>query len=515
MNSGVRRWDVETRKRLWFNGSMKCPKCQHDMHHSNAGWLCFECGHVEQGPKPKAAKTAAPVASEAPQPSPESQTPNVAPEIHHEEPAEKPVKKKRGIPKLAVILSVLTLLLGGAGALAYQAMVLEPKQAPGKYMKKLTEANTAVYKGNLKFSSDDEQYSQFKSTVNFSGKYDITDPKKPRVHIDLDGSLGEGGLNAEVMLLEKMFYFKIEDFDLLSAFGLEMEKDWYKIELSEDQIKDECAEQTDKATAQLAARLPLKDAKLVKLFDKVDGRTVNRYSGSLDLAKLPAIVEEINKDMPADCKMNLDQEDVDTLSIDYDLWSSSNFDRLVLRIKDSDSKSNVELTMDTSDYNKVVDLKAPDNAKEFSLASAAEDPMTTRDNQRKTDLQKYAAGLDAYAANNNGRYPATGRALAASYFQANDPSSGKPYTVAGSLTTGTGKVGVINYGLGFACTESHTMRRVSGTRSYAVVTGLESGGQYCVDNDGSQAQPEPAAEASEPVGTAGLPQLRAFIPFWN
>lgn len=468
----------------------------------------MNCGHVEQGPKPKVTKRAptpppAPASGTAvpinvtPEPvADEAPAANVAPEIHHDEPATAP-KKTRRVPKLAIIIAVVLLVFGGAGAFAFQAVVLGPQQAPGKYLAKLVKANTAVFSGNVKFTSEDEDYANFKLTTRVKGKYDITDPNKPRFQMALDGSFGDGSMKGELILLERMLYFRAEQFDLLSALGMNLGKDWYKYELPEESLKNECAEPVEAATQKLASKLPLKDPKLVKLFDKVDGRTANHYRGAIDLAKLPAVVDEVNKDLSADCKMDAGEEDLKNLTITYDLWSSSNFDRLVIVFKDSKTKSTIEITLDTSDYNKAVQLEAPAGAKDAAeiLGSAIPEPDPA-DEERREELQAVQSALERYYAS-NGYYPAGNYAglktpLVATYLASLpvDPG-GKSYVYTPS-----------------GCRS----KRCAGYQLKAVIQNNQDPDypEYVLTNEDTA-----PIEPDEPAGTALLPQLRAFVPFWQ
>lgn len=456
------------------------------MHHSKAGWLCMNCGHVAQGDKPKPAGV--PVSSPPP-----PVASSVAPVIDHQEPP----KSKRGLPKLAIIIAVVVLLLAGAAAFAYQAVVLGPKQAPGKYMQKVAEANSAVFNGTIKFTSEDQQYSQFKLTSRLNGKYDIADPKKPKIQLAIDGALGDGNIKAELILLERMLYFKVDTFDLLAGLGLDLEKDWYKYELPEDTIKNDCAEPVEKATAKLAEKLPLKEPKLVKLFDKVDGRSANHYRGSLDLAKLPGVIEEINKELSADCKMDIGEDDVKNLTIDYDLWSSGNFDRLVLVIKDSKSKSNIEITMDTSDYNKAVDVKAPEGAKEFGdLTGSSEE--RGRDTERKSEINMVRSALEQYYNEKN-------------YYPSGDFAGLKTSLVSTYLKELPTDPSAVAYVYAPTGCSART-KRCTGYELRATLESQSDPDYPTYTKSSLNAEP---VSSREPAGTALLPQLRAFIPFWK
>ncbi len=95
-----------------------------------------------------------------------------------------------------------------------------------------------------------------------------------------------------------------------------------------------------------------------------------------------------------------------------------------------------------------------------------------RDTQRKNDAGSYAAALEQYASNTSGDYPATGVALASTYFDRKDPGSGSVYAVVSAAPS----VGQIQYVLGVDCAAA-----ASG-RYYALTVGLEQGGSACFSN---------------------------------
>jgi prepilin-type N-terminal cleavage/methylation domain-containing protein len=109
----------------------------------------------------------------------------------------------------------------------------------------------------------------------------------------------------------------------------------------------------------------------------------------------------------------------------------------------------------------------------FLAVSGAQ--KSRRDSQRKSDAGAYVSGLELYASNNNGTYPASGVSLAATYFSRNDPT-GAPYTVSGAAPTAAGQM---RYQLGVLCPGSPG---AAGPRSYAVTVFIEQGGTYCADN---------------------------------
>jgi prepilin-type N-terminal cleavage/methylation domain-containing protein len=119
----------------------------------------------------------------------------------------------------------------------------------------------------------------------------------------------------------------------------------------------------------------------------------------------------------------------------------------------------------------------------FLAVSGAQ--KSRRDSQRKNDLSRVAAGLESYASNNTGAYPATQAAFNTAFgaagpydlANANDPLSGKPYTYAALVTPSGATSAGLSYALGQDCSGAAT-----GTRVYAVTIGLEQGTSFCQSN---------------------------------
>lgn len=114
-----------------------------------------------------------------------------------------------------------------------------------------------------------------------------------------------------------------------------------------------------------------------------------------------------------------------------------------------------------------------------------------RDTQRRSDLGRFLAQLEQYAANRNGTYPTTAQANATGatgfkqqYMKSNtggfnDPSTGTAYTISGAAPTAAGQ---IQYNTNSQCDASGDFSSGGGTRSVAAVIFLEGGGTYCQDN---------------------------------
>ena len=115
----------------------------------------------------------------------------------------------------------------------------------------------------------------------------------------------------------------------------------------------------------------------------------------------------------------------------------------------------------------------------FLAVSGAQ--KSRRDTQRKSDVSRLAAQVEAYASNNAGNYPAAlSGATWTPYLPSNfnDPLSGSAYpTPATTLGTATGSI-QYQLGTGTACDGTTAL---SGNRTFVLHMRLEQG-IACVDN---------------------------------
>jgi hypothetical protein len=398
---------------------MTCSQCQHAMIASAHGWMCLECGHLEgskSAAKPKASKPVVvaqdtPAADKPPQ-APAITTGNVmdhtaAAANVHDRPAA-PASKKR-VRKLAVIAAIGLLVLSAGGALAYQTIVLGPQQALPRYLGKVSGASSAQFKSTLAFSSDQAGWRDYKTNLNLSGSYDLKDKANPKMAVQLNGGIGPGQLKGEVVTADQSLFFKIESLGLLEGMGLKTDKDWYRLGLNDVNSTGKCGDALadNPGIKKLIENLPLKNPRLINLFDKVDGKTAAHYAGSIDMDQLPGVVAEANKTLSADCQLDLTAKDVAGVTFDYDLWSGNNFDRLIVVMKLDRYQATVNLAFDSFDYNRPANIKVPANARDLSEVlkaynNAAEEK--TRDSQRRQDIDAVAAALESYKAAKKG-YP--------------------------------------------------------------------------------------------------------------
>jgi len=366
--------------------------------------------------------------------------PPVADSVQSSQPGLTPslaAKQPRRKLTLALIVGVPLLLVGGSGAYAYNAYQIAPSHALVGYLNKLVNSKTGKYSGTITYRGDSGDGSSLgisKVDLTVTGAYDIVDQKNPKADLTLGGSAGTYGVKAQLRTLDKAAYFKLDSLDLVQNFGLTLSKDWYKIAMDDNAEASKCTSQSSKNSknflgSQVLTDLPLKNVKAVSLWENIAGHRTTHYSGELNVAKLQSYIDNANKDLSADCKITLSAKDLEHTTISYDLWSGTDFDRMRIKANDTESKSQIESTIDTSGYNKSVKIVAPANAKELkdvlsalygsdgtdsvgsfssssTSSSGASAQVKARDIQRQTDLRSVQKGLEEYFVDNS-TYPLT------------------------------------------------------------------------------------------------------------
>ncbi len=446
---------------------MKCPNCGHDLTRTNHGFMCVNCGYTGDGqatptgsaqstssPSPAPVSTPVPVPPPAPStvgpathpitdpalvqapttnpthnfnlppktPAPAATRPlaeSIYPNPQHAFAAESELEhlsgpKPKSKKKLLLITAGLILLLGGGGsATAYSLYVQAPKEAPLGYLEKLSKVKTLKIGGNLSATSASGGPLN-KLALTLGGSLDNNDPKNTKADLTFEGSADSAKVAVELRLLTKVAYFKVDPSPIIDTIlGPDngVAGQWFKIpEPTENSpTDDKCQAAYDKnLTPKFLSTFPIKDTKLVKLFDKVDGHTVRQTKGTIDLVKLPNWFDSADKLLPAECKFSVSKDQVKGFAVDYILWTSQDFDRMELKATTDNPKYDIDFTLDTSDYNKTVKIEVPAGAKDFSELSDGEMSPAgagqVRDAQRKADLRATRNALETYY-NDAGYYP--------------------------------------------------------------------------------------------------------------
>ncbi len=362
---------------------------------------------------------------------------------------------------LVIGLLVVFALLIGTAAMGWKMFWYDPQQAPVAYFKKVAAAKTGTVKASVNYKADGQIDGLFgigsSATLTANGSYDVSDTSNAKVDMNLALKYSQTEIAAHIIALPKAVYFQLTKAGFLSILGLNDSKDWHKISSDEaggKKAEDKCKPKNDKTGKYfgmlLPTAIPVTNAKRVGLYEQVDGHTVSHFSGTIDFAKLQKVVDAANKGLSADCKIEFHKDDYKDYVVSYDLWTSKQFDRMVLTIKNTgkNAKGTATATIDSSGYNKAVKIEAPKNAKDFSpFGSLGADGDTSvdvspntpsaRDSQRKSDLRTVKTGLESYFNENSsypsGDYNSLATALttgAAPYIQSlpKDPTAGRTYT---------------------------------------------------------------------------------------
>ncbi len=427
------------------------------MTQSAKGWLCLACGHMDAS----SVEASAPVS--APEPTPESiPEPSLAVDIIH--PTEPPVapfevapppadvpSQAESVPMppttsrpsritgklIALVLGVLV-VIGLVAAAAYLYLIA-PKLALGEYLGRLVGAKTTVFSSDISTESTDG----YKFSLKLAGKDDITDVSKPKLDIGVTGQLSisggvimpgasnqSGSLAGQIRLLSQVAYFKIESFSLLTQLlPIKISNDWYKYDFSSvDTVKKCQAKQKDSGSllgSAILTKIPVKNASF-KGIDTISGSPMMHFVGTVDNSKIKQAIDDANKNLSADCKLDISPDDYKTVSVTYDIWHGWSKDRALINVVESTTKSKSSITFDTGSYNKPVKIDAPTGAKDVAdlisglMGGTADGSSPTgtqtadnsalagkaRDTQRTTDILEIRTGLEEYFVANN-YYPKT------------------------------------------------------------------------------------------------------------
>lgn len=357
---------------------MKCPNCSHDMTSSGSGWLCLNCGHIHSDTN-KALDAAQPPRPISPPPIPLSQpvpaAPVVPPPIPPIAPAplnppvSPPTPRRLNRKKLSLITGLVVLLLLLSAGAVY-GFVVAPRLALAGYLQRLAGAKTSTYASSMSFQSNEG----YKFALKLAGSNDLTDIAKPKLDVKITGQLstqggvvmpGEasqgGSLNGQLRLIAQTVYFKIQSFSLLSNFfPIEISKDWYKYKLESGEDARKCVQGKDA----ILTEVPVKQAAF-KGLDTINGAKMLHYTGTIHNAKLQKAIDNANKKLSADCKLDISADDYKTVSVTYHVWHGWNKDRVQFNIVDSKAKTTVQATIDSGGYNQPVKIEVPSGAKDF------------------------------------------------------------------------------------------------------------------------------------------------------
>jgi hypothetical protein len=324
-------------------------------------------GATPDMPAPADSSDSTPVASTAPAASLVDKPP-LTPHTH---PA--PFNLIKTLKIGALVLAGLV-VLGGAASAAY-LYTMSPKTALGAYLQRVATAKTGLFASSVSATSDGYHF-----TLKLDGKSDVTDATKPKLDLGITGEIsaakgvlvpvGEnttGSVSGHVVVTDQTLYFKVVSLSFLSGL---IPKDvldtWYKYDLGQTE-PGKCMKQGKGKGSYLGSDIltdiPVKKAAFAGL-ETVNGAQSLHYRGVIDNDKIKAAVDKANQKLSADCKLDISADDYKGVSITYDLWRGFAKDRLKLSINDAPSKTNTEVMIDSSAYDKPVKIDAPSGAKD-------------------------------------------------------------------------------------------------------------------------------------------------------
>ncbi len=334
--------------------------------------------------------------------------------------------RRSGIVPTIIGVALVVLLGAGVG----YAYTIGPKTALRDYLLTVSSAKTAKFSLLAGSTSDD-----YNSSITANGSYDIRDINAPKADIVLKGTYTPEGSAAaasgakaasaggELIYLDKTIYVKVDTADLITQYlNVDVTKDWYKYSATDQtETVKKCIPTSSKKSGnlfggQILTDLPLKNQKRHGLFEVVNGHYTQHFSGELDLGKLQKAIDLANKDLSSDCQISFKASELAGQTYSYDLWRGWDFDRFKVGVRETKSTGTLDLTLDTSAYNKPVTITAPSNAKSLedlikNIFSGTDtngstvDSVEARDAQRKSDLRAVRSALESYF-NDKDNYPA-------------------------------------------------------------------------------------------------------------
>lgn len=278
-----------------------------------------------------------------------------------------------------------------AGLLVFSGCSLfkkDPQKAVNKGVLAFTEVEKMNFKMNVnsvKIAPAGEKPAKTQIVVDGSGKSDSSDPKNWKLDADakLNFTIDDQKASGQVLLkwLNKKNYFNLKTLDIASPEGESLEKNtaslmnqWWVVPLSEGGIVDQYAEQFKKLQEKL---------KTTKLFvnareegkEDVQGIPTTLYRVDVDKEALKALIIDFARS--TENQLDPRDEEAITEGLKEDEFSGilyvGNKDGIVHRIRGTVTvqpvqgpNSTFDIDISGWDYDKDVEIKAPENAKDFS-----------------------------------------------------------------------------------------------------------------------------------------------------
>lgn len=404
--------------------------------------------------------------------------------------------KKKWLIGTGVVVLLLVLGLGGYGAYAQYVL---PEEAPKSYLQRLSNMESGQYQLNVASESD-----QADLDVTSEGAF-LANPENPQDSQfggSLDVNIGQGAFNisieSDLRFLDGTGYVRLNNAQTLQAFLPDLESGaWYSWDMSSASDTGNTTVPTDVASTGCTQedRQALRDYFDNEALDAItldntqrhtwigeqrDGHRVQHYSGEIAGSSIKSMMQGAVEATSQEC---LSSESANTTNLDqyvfeYDLYTGDDWDETVVRVMQNGSEK-ATVTLTTSDYNQETDVSVPENATpvqnllpneldgqgsgfDFSTngfggtsrnglnqsSSFNSDASTLqsarvgrRDTARRQEASQIAAGIEQYAASNQGVYVSTAAQLESDIMQQAYVSDTVAQNWNGAFRNGSGESG--------------------------------------------------------------------------
>ena len=256
---------------------------------------------------------------------------------------------------IAIILSGV-FVLGAAAAIYFFIFAKSPEKVVAAAREKIEELKTVHFKMDEKITADGESV-----TINSEG--DIIVPDKFKMKADVSGGIGQK-FSFEEILVDNELFIKMSLF----------QNGWFKVPMDFGDIP---AEGLDSGM-QPGDTLEFLNAsgEVKNLGDgEVNGKSCYHYSVEINDEKLASLIAE-EADDPLMEKMA--KEMYKDAEIEFEVWLGKDDSlpyKQKIKMETKNPKMILDATIEFSDFNKDVKIKAPEDAQEFNLDKMKEDVL--------------------------------------------------------------------------------------------------------------------------------------------
>lgn len=380
---------------------------------------------------------------------------------------------------LAVVAALVVILV--VGFFAYMSF-MSPGGALASFGQRVATAGQLNYSAALTYSQGGSRYG-----LAGNGAVDTQDKNDQQLSFSGSGQVdvaaaalsttstaAQGPVSGSISIIGSNLYFNLEDADVINAAMPTnlATSTWYKYPLSANSSLCVNAAQNPFVGGGLLSHLSFTSASLVGS-STLDGQQAMHYKYIVNMKDFAAALAAADARVPAGCRYNLSATDLQSMSINLELWHGNSIDRLITTVANPSTATSWQLTLTTSGYGKKVTITNPSVAVDASQMLNGADILGTT---YKTDTisaatagQVLAHYAQAYSQTRTKGYlsltPAT------SIVPLTDPNTGMPYVITKSAPT---MIGQIEYDAGRSCNGA-TVKPVGQTTQKASLLMLVTG----------------------------------------